>query len=273
MALPAFSVHQPAKVREAVELLGELREAAAVYMGGTELLLLMKLGLAGPSHLVDCKRIEELRRLEVDGDRLSIGAAVSHRQVELSPMVRDHLPALAELETRIANVRVRNIGTLCGNLCFAEPHSDPATLLIALDAEMEIASAAGLRRLPLEDFIVGPLQTALEPGELVTRVLVPLPGPRARIRSGRLAFRERPAVNLALVMSEGGIRVAVGAAGPRPVRSREAESILAERGLGGVEDAADRAAVAADPRTDLDGSVEFKAHLVRVLLRRAVEAA
>lgn len=269
MRLPDFTILRPDSVEQALDCLTEHGEEAAVYMGGTELLMVMKLGLGAYSQLVDCKRIDELQELAVSDGVLRIGAAVTHRRVELSPDVQRLLPSLAELETGIANVRVRNVGTLCGNLCFAEPHSDPATLLIALGASVEVASRAGLRTLPLEDFVRGPLETALEPAELVTRVLVPIPGPEARIAAHRLAFRERPAVNLAVVQEDGRLRVCVGAVGPRPVRAREAEQVLARSGRSALEEACELAAVAAQPRADINGSAALKTHLVKVLMRRA----
>ena len=156
MRLPAFRLHQPRKADEALELLSRYGEEAQIYMGGTELLLLMKRGLARPGHLIDCKRLPELKGLDLqDDNEWVIGAATTHRQIELSADVANHLPELAALERTLANVRVRNAGTLGGNLCFAEPHSDPATLLMALEASVEIISPAGRRHMPLESRRVG----------------------------------------------------------------------------------------------------------------------
>ena len=125
-------------------MLAELGEDAAVYAGGTELLLLMKLGLLRPKHLVDVKRIAGFTEI-ADGDRLTIGAAVTHRAIEQSALVRARCPLVGAVARHVANVRVRNVGTLGGNLSFADPHSDPATLLLTLDASVELRSPRGRR--------------------------------------------------------------------------------------------------------------------------------
>lgn len=270
MRLPAFKLHRPTTVEAALGLLAEHGEAAMVYMGGTELLLLMKLGFAAPDHLVDCKRVPGLSEVTWDGDVLAIGAGVTHRELENHPLVARYLPALGALERSIANVRVRNAGTLGGNLCFAEPHSDPATLLIAVDAQVELASTRGFRRVPLADFIVGPVQTSIEPGQLMTRVLVPAPPPPDAAAFERIAFRERPVANVAVAREGGAYRVVVGAAGPRPMRASAAERLLEAGGPAAAADAGVAAGAAAQALADLDGAADFKQHLVAKLLERAV---
>ncbi|HEX5500369.1 MAG TPA: FAD binding domain-containing protein, partial [Thermomicrobiales bacterium] len=134
--LAPFDYHRPQTLAETAALLRALGDAAAIYAGGTELLPLMKDGLIEASHLIDIKGIPGLSEIEWNGDHggLRIGALATHRAIERSPLVREHLPALADLEANVANVRVRAAGTIGGNCCFAEPHSDPATLLVALDA-------------------------------------------------------------------------------------------------------------------------------------------
>ena len=269
MLLPSFTLHRPGSLAGALGLLAEYEDEAAVYAGGTELLLLMKLGMAAPAHLVDIKGIADLDTLRVADGRLLIGAGVTHRRLERDPLVRRVLPAYARLSAAVANVRVRNAGSLGGNLCFAEPHSDPATLLTALDARVELASVAGRRALPIERFIVGTLETALAPGEIMTRVVADLPPDGTRIGYQRLALRERPTVNVAVVSGPSGVRVAVGAAGGRPVRARRAEEILGAD-PGAITEAADAASEAPDAKDDNEASAEYKRHLVHVLFRRAV---
>lgn len=267
MRLPPFRLHRPTSLGDALQLLAG--DEAEVYMGGTELLMLMKLGLAEPADLVDCKGLTELHGIRMDGSTWSIGAGVTHRQIERSPEVQRRLPALASLEQVLANVRVRNVGTLGGNLCFAEPHSDPATLLVALGASVQLVSRAGERTLDLESFIKGPLMTALDPGELMLRVLVPAVEPGAVVRFHRVAFRERPAANAAYVRRpDGDVRLAVGAVGGRPLRVPEAEELLrsGEDDPTGLRDAV-RASV--EPLEDLDGSRDYKAHLAGVVSVRA----
>lgn len=281
--LPPFELHRPTSVEEASELLETFGDDAVVLSGGTELLLLMKLGFADYRHVVDVKRIPELRRLEASNDVLEVGAAVTHREVERSPVVCERWPALASMERHVGNLRVRVMGTVGGNLCFADPHSDPATFLLATDGSLVCRrGTAPSRELAVHDFVRGPYQTALETGELVTTVRVPVPGAGVGIAHEKMSLHERPAVTVTClarleddqVLSA---RVAVGSVGNRPQRALDAEAAL----VGGSADdvgarssaAAEAAAEAAEPVEDANGSVEYKRQLVRVLVARCAGAA
>ena len=277
MTLPPFELHRTSSAEEARELLQRYGDDAAVICGGTELLLLMKLGFATYGHLVDIKGIEELGGVGTENGTLVIGATATHREIERSALVLEQLPALAAMEREVANIRVRNVGTLGGNLCFSDPHSDPATLLLALDAEVEYD---GMRR-PLSEFLVGPYETALAHGQLLHSVRIPLPREGTRIAHRKLSFHERPAATVASALRvEGGTiaeaRIAVGSVGPRAVLADEAGKALAG---GSVEDtdvlrsAGALAAEAAGAVEDANGSVEFKEQLVRVLIERCVREA
>ncbi|MGH7312560.1 MAG: FAD binding domain-containing protein, partial [Candidatus Rokuibacteriota bacterium] len=145
--LRPFTLHRPRTAAEACELLARLGDDAAPYAGGTELLLLMKEGLLRPRHLVDVKRIVGFDTIGDDGARLVIGATVTHRALERSALVKTRCPVMAEVARHVANVRVRNVGTVGGNLAFADPHSDLATLFLALDASVELTSPRGRREL------------------------------------------------------------------------------------------------------------------------------
>ena len=280
MTLPPFELHRPATLEEASDLLERHGDDAAVYCGGTELLLLLKLGFASFGRLVDLKGIAELRGVRADDGAIVIGGAVTHRTLERDPLVRERLPALAAMERRVANLRVRNVGTLGGNLCFSDPHSDPATFLLAVDAEVECRRGGGTaRRVPLREFVVGPYQTALRPGELLTGVRVATPPPGTRIVHEKFRFHERPAVTVTCaVRVEGGsvveARIAVGSVGPRPVRAVEAERVVAGASTDApFTAAAESAAAAAGAVEDANGSVEYKENLVRVLVDRALRQA
>jgi aerobic carbon-monoxide dehydrogenase medium subunit len=226
--LPPFELHRPTTVDEATGLLDELGDDAVVYSGGTELLLVMKLGFSDYSHLVDVKRIAELHRLEASEDLLEVGAAVTHRQAERSPVVRERWPAFASMERHVGNLRVRVMGTIGGNLCFADPHSDPATFLLATGGTLVCRRGDGpARELPVEDFWEGPYRTALGPGELVTAVRLPHPGAGAGIAHEKISLHERPAVTVTCLahVADGQVssaRVAVGSVGNRPQRARSA---------------------------------------------------
>ncbi len=282
-ALAPFVLHRAHSVPEATGLLHEHADDAVAYCGGTELLLLMKLGFAAYGHLVDIKPIAELAGIETRDGTIRIGAAVTHRAIERSPLAAAGWPALVAMERTIANVRVRTTGTLGGNLAFADPHSDPATFLLAADGHVVLGRGDERRRLPVADFILGPYATALAPGELIVAIDIPALPQGAGMAHLRFAFHERPAVTVScLVRVTGGriveARVAVGSVGVRPARAPEAEGVLAGMDAT-VPDpailaaAGARAADASDPVTDANGSADYKHHLVGVLVGRAVRTA
>jgi aerobic carbon-monoxide dehydrogenase medium subunit len=277
VTLPPFDLHRVQSAEEARELLLRFGDDAAVMCGGTELLLLLKLGFAVYGHLVDIKGIRELGGISAENGALVVGATATHREIERSGLVLERLPALAAMARRVANIRVRSVGTLGGNLCFSDPHSDPATFLLALDAEAEYEG----KRVPLAEFLVGPYQTALEAGQLLHAVRIPIPPAGTGVVHKKLAFHERPAatVTCAVRAANGLIeesRIAVGSVGARAVRASEAERVLTGADVGDVDAltrAAELAADASEPVEDANGSVDYKANLVRVLVERGVREA
>lgn len=272
MSLPAFQLHRPLGLAEAMDLLDRFEDDAAFYMGGTELLLLMKLGFAQPAHLVDGKRLPELLELSVDEHSISMGAGVTHRRLEHHQDIRRVLPAFSLMERQVANVRVRNAGTIGGNLCFAEPHSDPATLLMALGASVHLASRLGERRIALAEFLQGAFLTALRPGEIMTRVEVPLPPHGARVGYQRLAFKERPTVAAAAVIAGDRSQVWIGALGGLPLQVDEAARALGGSDGGDVEAAVEAVREAVLGRDHAEGA-DYRAHLAGVMVRRAIAGA
>jgi aerobic carbon-monoxide dehydrogenase medium subunit len=280
VTLPAFELHRPGSVAEASELLERLGDEAVLYCGGTELLLVAKLGFTEFTALVDVKGIPELGGLSANGE-LRIGGAVTHREVERSQVVLRDWPALAQMERHVGNLRVRNTGTIGGNLCFADPHSDPATFLLAVGGEVTLQRGARPeRRLGIDDFVRGPYLTALEPGELLVAVHVPRVGDATRVVHRKVSFRERPAITVAvrLDVRDGGVsdaRVAVGSVGARPMRPAQAEQLLEGAEAGSLDLAAigDAAAEAVDPVADLNGTPDYKRQLVRVLVARTLAEA
>src|SRR5881409_4145805 len=173
--LRPFELSEPTSVAEASELLARHGDAARIYAGGTELILAMKEGFVHYEHLVNVKTIPGLAGVRLDAGTLRLGAATSHRALERDPLVRQHFPAVARMEADVANVRVREVGTLGGNLCFAEPHADPGTLLLVLGARLFAAKRSSNREIPVEQFFVDAYETCLEPDEILTGVRVPLP--------------------------------------------------------------------------------------------------
>ena len=282
--LPPFELHRPRTVDEACELLGRFGEDAAPYAGGTELLLVMKLGFARPTHLVDVKRLPGLDVIENGGPGLRIGATVTHRTVERSIVVREHAPVLSGVARHIANVRVRNVGTVGGNLAFADPHSDLATLGLALDARVELVSPRGRRELAIDAFVQGPWETARAADELLTAVTVPPWPSRTAATYVKFGVHERPTLGVAVALTPaadgarvGDARVVVGCVSPRPIRIRDAEARLAGVAFAELGDVASEigtlAAERVDAVDDLHGAADYKRDMTAVFTRRALAVA
>jgi carbon-monoxide dehydrogenase medium subunit len=280
--LRPFRLLEPTTVPEAAAELERLGEAAKVYAGGAELVLLMRAGIVQPDYLVNVKRIPGLDVLAAENGTLRLGATVTHRRLESSPLVQERVPMLAACAAQIGNVRVRSQGTLGGNLCFADPHADPGTALLVYEAAVVLGSAAGSRSLSLEDFLVGTYETTLAPDELLVEVQVPTLPDTWGWGYQRFEQFHRPTLNAAAVVRLehdriAEARLAVGCAGPRPVRFPALE---AELPGASVEEAtarlrATRAEMAErlEPVDDLLGSAAYKAHLAGVLLARALAQA
>lgn len=279
MPLRRFTIHQPKNAAEASQMLAQFGENGRLYAGGTELLLAMKHDLLRYQNLVDVKTIVALDKIEARDSALVIGSTVTHRAIERSPVVREKLPVLSDMETQVANIRVRARGTLGGNLCFAEPHSDPATLLVALRAKAHIQGAKGSKTITLDQLITGAYETSLGADELLTVVEIPLPTKSQRAAYVKFQTHERPTLGLALVLDtdQGGqeikaARAVVGSVSVVPSRSDKTDGLLqgprsrVDKQLG---DAAQALAEAANPVDDLQGSAEYKRHLIGVFLKRA----
>lgn len=279
--LPPFDLHRPERVDEACALLARLGPEAQVYAGGTELLLVLRSGLGDARHLVDVKRLPGMRSIWRADGMLRIGATATHARVARSADVAALAPALVEAESGLGNVRVRSTGTLGGNLCFGEPHGDPGPVLLAHGASVALRSTRGVRTLPLDDFMVGMLETQREPDEILTHLELPL-----RSFDGaaylRFASAERPTAGVAVLLdAEGGrlrdVRIAVGCIAPRPLRLAGAEAAACELTLAAGDAEVDAvAAVAAgelEPLSDAYGPAAYKRRLVETLVARALRQA
>ena len=281
--LRPFELHRPGTADEACAVLARLGDDAVPYAGGTELLLLMKLGLLRPHHLVDVKRLAGFDAI-TDGGRLTLGAAVTHRMVERSALVRERCALLAAVARHVANVRVRNVGTVGGNLAFADPHSDLATLFLTLDATVELVSPRGRREVALADFVRGAWETVRAADELVAAVhLTPWPHDTAAVYV-KFGIHERPTLGVALALvldasrtHVAEARLAIGCVDPRAVRVPSVEGRLRGAAVADLEDTAgavgELAAGAVDPDDDLHGSADYKREMVAVFVRRALRIA
>jgi carbon-monoxide dehydrogenase medium subunit len=282
--IPAtFDYHRPSTLQDAVELLGRLGDGAKVLAGGQSLIPLMKLRLASPRHVIDLNRITGLASIAERDGALVIGALVRESELEASDVVRRRFPILADACRVIADPLVRNLATVGGNLAHGDPANDHPAVMLALGAEVVAVGPKGSRRISIDGFFTGPLETSLAPGEILTEVRIPLPPPRS---GGAYLKMERKvgdfataAVGVQLTLADNGTcaRGGVGLTnvGPTPIKARRAEALLKGRRLDDatIREAAQAAADESDPAEDLRGSVAYKRDLVRVLTARAIRRA
>src|SRR5580693_8286670 len=272
MKLPPFRLYHPHSVEEASRLLTDLGDDATAYCGGTELLLAMKLGLTTYEHLVDLKRVDGLRGVaDGSGGLLRIGAATTHHEVETSAAVRARYPEMSMMISHVANVRVRSVGTLGGNLCFADPHSDPASFLMAVGATLECQRDGEVRRIPAAGFLTGLYETALAPVELPGRP------DRTGLSHRRMKLTERPAVTVTAQITVRGNAVAearliVGSVGIMPLAADATALLGATAADFAARSASCAGQAAADcaPLPDGEASPGYLRHLVTVYAREAL---
>jgi carbon-monoxide dehydrogenase medium subunit len=282
MTIQPFELLEPRTIHEALDVLSgdpDVRPLA----GGTALVILMKQGLVRPARVLNLKKIADHDGLAWDPDgTLRIGAMTAIGRIERDPEVAARLPGLARACHVVANVRIRNLATLGGNLAHADYQSDPPAMLTALGARILIRSADGDREEAIEDFQVGGYETTLHPGELITGIVVPPQSDGVLTTYEKFTSRsaeDRPCAGIAVRYRAGGgrcqeLRLVVGAVSPTPVRVTEAEALAVGQTI--TADLATEigrvAAAAVDPIDDLRGSVAYKRHLVAVLARRAMTA-
>lgn len=254
--IPAVSIARPLTVADA---LVAIDDDTSPFCGGTELLLAMRMGLLSPSRLLDLKAVEELRVLYAANGVIHVGAARTHAELAFSALIRDQLPLLARVEAAVGNPRVRAQGTIGGNLCFAEPKSDVVAVLIALNASVFLQSADGTRIVSVSEFIVGAYDTDLQMGEIMIEVQIPV----NRRDGAHLKYQvmERPTVSVVVAPTDEGLRVVIGAAGETPVWQDAPDSSHVD-----VDDMIGRL----DPLEDLSGSGDYKRHVARVFVDRAL---
>lgn len=277
-----FEYHSPSSLGEALALLSRYGSEARILAGGTDLLVDMKQRLVEPRHLVDIKRIPELRLLGEDVGGFMIGSAVKLRELERSEAIKGRLPLLHEAVSFMGSVQVRNMATLGGNLCRASPSADAAVALLALEAEALIAGPTGTKRVPLEGFFLGPRATLLRPDEILIGVHVPYPPESAGstfIKLGRTSL-DLAIVNIAVSLELGGgalehCRIAMGAVAPKPLRLRNIESFLLGKELTPevLEEAVGMVEASIKPITDIRATAEYRREVSKVLLRDALKTA
>jgi carbon-monoxide dehydrogenase medium subunit len=278
-----FDYQEPTTLKKALSLMEKHGDDARVIAGGTSLIIMMRQRLLTPKVVISLGRIPKFDRITYNNkDGLRIGAGARHRDIELSPAVQKHYPLLHETFRKVAQPRIRNMGTVGGNLAGGDPLTDPGASLIALDADVTLTSSKGQRRLPLDEFFIDYYQTALEPGELLTEIHVP---PPQRPGWSHIKFTPRSIEDFATVgvaitlQAKNGacedIRIGLNSVASTIVRARKAEEVLRGKPItdAALQEMGEVASTECDPTDDNRGSAEYKREMVKVLVRRVAKEA
>ncbi len=268
-------------MEDVLERIKDPESETSILAGGMVLVIMMKEKIISPKTLVDISSLAELSKIAYDEkEGLSIGAAATHRQIEEAEQVARHYPSLKDAFHSIGNVRIRSVGTLGGNLAYAEPQCNPPAILTALSAQVHVLGPNGERVVPAEDFVRGIFESALEPGEIITHVTVPPPKPRSAACFYKFTTRsetDKPAAVVAVgveldtsMEKVTDCRIAVGAVGPKAYRCFEAEKLV--KSAGGVDSIdftaiAKRATEEFEVIEDANGPTWFKKQTTAVIIR------
>jgi carbon-monoxide dehydrogenase medium subunit len=278
----AFEYYSPRTLDDAVDFLSAHKDDVKILSGGQSLVPLMKMRLAKPGFIVDINRIAGLDAMTEEGNHLIIGALATHAQIESSDLLKKRCPLLPQTATTIADVQVRNCGTLGGSVAHADPAGDMPAAILALDAEIKAVGPNGERWVKAEEFFLGLLMSVLEPDEIVTAIKVPATDGektaylKAAPRSSGFAV-VGVAVRLALDTAGVCNRIAIGITGvtDKAYRAERVEKMLAGKKLETqlIEGAAAEATRNVDVIEDINGSVDYRTHLTHVYVARAIQAA
>jgi carbon-monoxide dehydrogenase medium subunit len=282
--MKSFDYFAPQSLGDATALLRRYGTKAKLLAGGTDLFLRMERRAVEPGVVVDVKKVRALQGIKASAKGLTIRAATLMDEIVSSPLVQRRYRIIAEAAVAVGSIQTRNRATLGGNLCNASPAADTAPALIALAARARIAGSRREREVALEEFFLAPGKTCLQSDELLKEIFIPSPAGKAGSSFQRCT---RTAMDIALVncavflslATKGGaiddIRIALGAVAPTPVRARSVEDLLRGKNPGkdAVEEAAALAAASVSPIDDVRSSANYRRAMVRVLTRRAIEAA
>jgi carbon-monoxide dehydrogenase medium subunit len=263
----AFDYRRAGSVDEAVELLGGDPDAK-LLAGGHSLIPLLRLRFARPSLLVDIGRLDDLRYVREDGDRIAIGALARHAQLAADPVLAERCPVVARAASRIGDPQVRHRGTIGGSIAHGDPASDLGTVLLTLDAEFVARGPGGERTIPAGEFFTGMFTTALGPQDVLTEIRVPPVASASYVKLTRRS-QDWATVGAAAARLDGRVQVGLTSMGGTPLRAQGVEEALA--GGASPRDAAARAAEGTAPPSDASASSEYREHLAQVLVRRALE--
>lgn len=275
MIAQPFEYSAPKSLAEALTLIAD---GAKPLSGGMSLIPMMKLRLAAPDRVVDLARLAELNYIREQPGAIHIGATTTHHELESSPVIRAKCPLLAETASFIGDVQVRNVGTIGGSVAHADPSADYPAALQALEAKIVIKGSSTERTLSADDFFIDTFTTALEPGEIVTEVIVPIEAPSTGTSYQKLL---QPASGFAIVgiaarIQKTGGKITLARIGVTGLSNRAFRATAAESALSSGKDVQSAAALVAqgiDANSDLYASAEFRAHLATVYAARAIDAA
>jgi aerobic carbon-monoxide dehydrogenase medium subunit len=268
----AFDYQRASSAAEAIALVGEHGEDAKFLAGGHSLLPLMKLRLAAPSVLVDIGRVTDLSYIKDAGDHIAIGALTRHMDVETSAVLNEHAPLLAHAASHVGDPQVRHRGTIGGSIAHADPASDLPATTLALGATYVAQGPNGTREIAATDFYQGFLESALAPDEMLTEIRVPkMGGAGWSFQKFNRRAQDWAIVGVAAWRGSNGSGVALVNMGSTPILATSVSGALAQGAS--ISDAAQLAAEEAEPQSDLNASPEYRVHLAKVLVRRALEEA
>ncbi len=277
-----LEIYQPTSVNEACQIIKQSGPGGHFLAGGTDLVIAIKEKGWVPRYVVDLKRIPSLSEILTNSDgSLVLGALTTMREIEISPLIRDRYPFLAQSAAEVGSIQIRHRATIGGNMANATPSADVAPALIALDAKAKISGENSERIVALEKFFVGPGKTVMKPDEILTALIIP-PHP-ATLRGEYIKFSPREMMDLAyvgvavaLAMDERKkvkhVRIALGAVAPIPMRARKAEAIVLDQILSEeiAEQAGGEAAKECSPISDVRSSADYRREMVRVNTKRAL---
>jgi carbon-monoxide dehydrogenase medium subunit len=272
-----FNYFRPKTLDEATSLLSNYKDEAKIIAGGQSLLVLMKERLVTPKYLIDISEIPELKFIKEE-QGIKIGALTTHREIEKSPVIKEKFPVLIDVEKNIASPHIRNVGTIGGNLCHADPTGDPAPVMIGLGATLKIVKKGGERTMLLENFFKGYLETALEPDEILTEIYIPYPSSTTGIAYKKHALRniDTAIVNAATAVSfESGdgickdVRIVIGGVASTPVRAKRGEEILKGKNMDDtlIEEVARSIKDEIAPISDIHASEWYRKEMIELLTK------
>jgi carbon-monoxide dehydrogenase medium subunit len=277
-----FDYRAPASLEEAIALLRG-NDGAKLLAGGQSLLAVMKLRLAAPEMLVDISKLTGLSYVKDDGDHLSVGALTTQDTVERDERIRNGFAIIVDAVVRIGDQQIRNMGTIGGSACHADPSADLPTALLAADAQFVIQGGDGERVVPAQEFFVDFFSTAVGRDEILTEIRLPYLPPRSGSAYVKHSTRE---ADFAIAMAGcavtlrdedvcGGARIGIGAVGPTPLRATSAERYLMGKALDEktIGEAAERAVEGADPTSDMHGNKAYRLEMIKMVTRRSLKTA